>query len=142
MAERAVAAPWIDTPQPSRWWIPAGALLYGVLVFGIGERNSLHPAVWFVLMVPVLALVGVWLGWGYGRLHAVPRLRSAPPEFVPAIRFYFIGYGLWLALVVTIFLTAGSRVAAVAAALGFYALLAIFTRWSNAAAAAVRKRLA
>jgi len=42
MAERAVAAPWIDTPQPSRWWIPAGALLYGVLVFGIGERDSLH----------------------------------------------------------------------------------------------------
>lgn len=141
LTECAAVAPWIDTPSPSPWWSLAGGLWAGALVFILGERESWHPAVWISAVLVVVVLVGAWVGFGQARLGALPRLRNAPPEFVPLIRAYFVVYLLLVALVAALFVVIDSRVAAVVAAVGFYALLVIVTRRSSAAAEAVRSRL-
>lgn len=141
IAERAAAAPWIDTPLPPRSWAPAGAVLVAALVFLLGELENWHSAAWTLSILTVVVLVGVWVGWGYARLGAMARLRSAPPEFVPLVRWYHLVNAGLAALVVLLFLTVGSRVAAVVTAVGLYLLLTVYTRRSTKAAETVRSRL-
>lgn len=142
LAERAAVAPWIDYAPTPWWYVPSAGLLAGVLVFVLGERETLPP-VWYVLaLLAVVFLVGAWIGAARSRQGAVPRLRKAPPEFVPAIRAYFIGYVLLLAVVVIMFFAVDSRVAAVVAAIGAVSGLFLYERRYAAAAEAVRRRVA
>lgn len=141
LAERAALAPWIDTPPLPKWWAPSGGALVGALVFLVGESRDGHPGVIIPFIILLVFLVGAWIGWGYARVGAIPRLRGAPAEFVPVIRAYFAGYLLLLAVVIALFLSAGHQLAAIVAALGVFTGLIIFQRFSGAAAEAIRARL-
>lgn len=140
--ERAAVAPWIEQPAPPWWYIPSLGLLMGGLVLVLGERESMPYALSIISAVAVTSLIGVWIGAVIRHQGVVPRLRSAPPEFVPAIRAYLAGYFLLLALVVTVYFVIDSRVAAVIAAVGTWVGLYVYEKRYEAAADAVRERMA
>ncbi len=140
-AERAAVAPWIEQPATPWWYIPSFGLLMGAVVLILGERASMSSA-WFALSaIAVVFLIGAWLGAVTAHQGVVPRLRSAPPEFVPVVRGYFVGYVLLLAMVVIVYLAADSRVAAVLAAVGTWIGLVVYEKRYTTAADAVRRRL-
>lgn len=142
LAERAAVAPWLDYP-PTPWWhAPSGGVLLGAIVLVLGESENVHTAVGVALALAVVLAVGAWLGASVARMGVVPRLRSAPAEFVPVLRGYFAGCGLLALLIVTVYVTVGSRVAAAVAALGAWGGLVLYERRYEKAAEAARKRLA
>lgn len=142
LIERAAVAPWIDY-APVRWWyVPSAGLIAGTLVLVLGERETL-PWVWYVLaQLAVVVLIGAWIGAAMSRQGAFPRLRSAPPEFVPEVRAYFVGCVVLLTVVLTVYFLIGSRPAAIVAALGVAGGLYLHERRYAAAAEAVRRRVA
>ena len=142
LIERAAVAPWIDYAPAPWWYVPSAGLIAGTLVFVLGERETL-PSVWYVLaLLVVVMLIGAWIGAAMSRQGAVPRLRSAPPEFVSAVRAYFVGCVVLLTAVVTVFFAIGSRLAAIVAALGVAGGLYLHERRYAAAAEVVRRRVA
>jgi uncharacterized protein YneF (UPF0154 family) len=142
IAERAAVAPWIDLPPTPWWYAPSLGLLEGLIVFVLGERETL-PSVWYVVLLLVLVvLMGAWVGAVMARRGAMPRLRGAPPEFVPTIRAYFAGFALLLLVVVIVFVAVDSRAAAVVVAVGTTGGLLLYERRYAAAAEAVCRRLA
>lgn len=141
-AERAAAAPWIDY-KPSPWWlVPSFALLEGALVLLLGERENIHGAVFAVTAVLLVFLLFAWLGAAMSRHGVVPRLRHAPAEFVALLRAYYAGFALLVAVVVIMYVGVGSRVAAVAAAVGAAGGLYLYEWYYAKVAEAVRTRLA
>jgi hypothetical protein len=141
VAERAAVAPWIDYAPTPWWYAPTAGLLAGALVLLPGERQSLHPVAFVAAVVLVVLLAGAWIGAAASRQGAVPRLRQAPAEFVPAIRAYFVGYALLVATVAALYFAVDSRLGAVAASVGVVGGLLRYERRYAQAAAAVRKRL-
>lgn len=141
VVERATLAPWVDASPAPRLWALVGGVLPGALVFLLGERESLHQAVFVLATLILVALLGAWVGWGYSSAGAVPRIRNAPPEFRPAIVGYFVGYGVVVVVVVATYIWVASRLAAILAAGGVYACLALYERAWWRAATRVRERL-
>lgn len=141
-AERAAVAPWIDYPTTPWWYEPSAGLLAGALVLVLGERGGLHGAVFVVMALLLVFLMGAWIGAAVSRQGAVPRLRRAPAEFVPVLRAYFVGFVLVLTVVVMLYFAVDSRVAAIAAAVGVAGGLYLYERRFATTAAIVRKRVA
>jgi hypothetical protein len=139
-AERAEAAPWLDYPPLPRWWAPVAGAWFAAMLLVLTEAGN------HLVAFPSLAvLLGIEFGfivWYRRRWGTWPELRSAPREFRPAMRRYFVGLVLGTAAVVATYLVAG-RLAA--AAVTFVAATVLF-HWYDlryaAASRAARARLA
>lgn len=142
LAERAAVAPWIDS-RPMPWWLAAlGGVLPAGLVLVLGERDALHPALFVVATLVLVAAYSAWVGVITCRVGAYPRLRNAPPEFVPVVRAYFAGCVLVIAAIVVAYLVVGPWLAAIVTVVGFTGGLLLYQRRYAAVAEAVRRRVA
>jgi hypothetical protein len=138
--ERATAGLWAHYPPTPWWYCPASGAWHAgfVLAFG-GLHDSLVPLA--IAMVALMALAALFASWYTRYRGAIPKVRSAPEEFTPAIAAFVGGYAALAAAVVAVLVTVGYVVAALVAFVGVTALLYVYERAYAAAAAATRERL-
>lgn len=139
-AERAVASLWIDYPPTPWWWFVAPGLWAAAMVFTFAEAIG---RLWFSpLLVGVLIFLELYaFGWMQQQRGSWPTLRSAPPEFRPGIRRYFVGVGILFVAIVAVCVTVGTFAAMALAAFGVNTGLAVYEKAYETAARATRERL-
>jgi uncharacterized membrane protein len=82
--ERAAAAPWIHYPATPAWYPVAGGLWFGAWAWII----TADPWWSTLLMLPLVALVGVYVGWYRRRRGTAPRWTGAPREINRVLRLF------------------------------------------------------
>jgi hypothetical protein len=138
-AERATAALWTDYPPTPAWYYPAVGAWFAGYVVAFGAPLADHVRLPLLLVLPFL--FGLFVRWYTDKRGAMPRLRSAPPEFKSAIRWYLVGYAALLGACVAVYFTAGYVAATVVAFVGATAGLWVYERAYEDAVRRTRERL-
>ncbi|GAA5141147.1 hypothetical protein GCM10023340_02360 [Nocardioides marinquilinus] len=136
--ERAAAAPWIDYPPTPAWYPVAGGLWFGAWAWIITADQ------WWstLLLIPMVLLLGVYVGWYRRRRGTTPRWTGAPREINRAL---WVFAGIAAALVVgglLLDLLVGRWPMIAWVAVGVAAGLALYERRYAVAARQARARLA
>lgn len=107
--ERAEASAYVDHRPSPPWFAPAAGLWFGAMAavqdfhWTEGTDSTVAAVTTLVVVLPLAALIGVYLAWYQRYNGATPRLLGPkPPEIRRAYAAYFAGFLVLLAVVVVV----------------------------------------
>jgi hypothetical protein len=138
--ERAGAAPYVDYPPTPKWYPFAAGAWAGLLVLALHGLTT-RPLVFAPLLAALLLAEGAFLTWYRRYRQTMPSLHNAPREIAAAIRRFFAGCVVVLALCVSVYVAFGALAAALVTLALVTGGLARYEHSYARAAAATRRRL-